>query len=256
MPKRKAETELNKHCVSTQMKQLETTILISDTRHFLYGSLEYLRQACGKKLSVFFDARGLKFKNMSGGTYFGGPALPILEIEQGIKRDTFSMDELVKKVSLLFWFWGCLTEPIAQHLPSMLEEYIFEYYEKDMLSGVLEESIKSLPGMPEYISMIQRHNPEKDATPWNTKRRQTVSKEISELRRLIDGGMKDLETVLQKKITLLKEYEIRTCKSVETMDSSLIDYLEEKMTPIVENLFATKKYEFRMVLNYIPAIEI
>ena len=232
MPKRKAETELNKHCVSTQIKQLETTILISDTRRHLYASLEYLRQACGKKL------------------------LPILEIEQGIKRDTFSMGELVKKVSLLLWFWGCFNEQIAQHLPNMLEEYIFKYYEKDIISGVFNELIKSLPGMPDYVSMIQKHNPEKDATPWNTRRRQTVSNEISELRRLIDGGMKDLESVLQKKITLLKQYEIRTCKSVETMDSSLIDYLEEKMTPIVENLFPTKKYEFRMVLNYIPAIEI
>ena len=228
--------------------KLEITILINTNRVFLYASLEYLRVAIGKKIFPFFDYRKLSLAWCN--------AISLSEIEQGLQQDAFTMEELVKKVSILFWFWGCLSKPIAQYLPSILGLYILEYYEEDSSSGILKESVKSLPGMPDYVSMIQRRHPEKDATPWKSNRHHTVSREISELRRLIDNGMKYLEPTLQKRMKLLKEYDTRKCKSMDTMDSSLIDYLEEKTTGIVDMLFKGKKYEFRMVLNSIPPIEI
>tara|TARA_Y100000748_G_scaffold302772_1_gene305968 strand:+ start:93 stop:794 length:702 start_codon:yes stop_codon:yes gene_type:complete len=223
--------------------KLEISILMNNNRLFLYTSLEYLRVAIGKKIFPFFEYRKLSLAPWCN-------VIPLSEIEQGLQQDAFTMEELVKKVSILFWYWGCLSEPIAQYLPLILGQYILEYYEEDSSSGIFKEAMKSLPGMPDVISMIQRRDPEKDATPWKSNRYYTVSREISELRRLIDNGMKDLEPNLQKRMKLLKEYETKT------MDSSLIDYLEEKTTGMVNALFTKRKYEFRMVLTSIPSIEI
>lgn len=226
-------------------RQLVLNVTLMQIRPMLYAALDYLQKVSGKKIMYCcIDWTATKPRHVT-------EVLPHQEIVES-KKEFFTEEELVKKISMMLWYWGALNENVASMLPRIVFHYIFTpgYYEYDVESNQYGEVMHSLPGMPDHVSLLEKHE---EIVTWKSERRRRLNMEIEALKRVIakdDGvvGHEALETALNHKKNRLKQYSNR-------FNPALIDCLEHRTKKAVDNLGNLKdKYAFWVILAKIPQV--
>lgn len=231
-----------------KMDHMLLEIALMDIRHGLYAAIEYLLKVSGKKIRyVDIDLNAIKHRHET-------EVLPHQEIVES-KKQFFTGEELIKKISLLLYYWSFLSEKVASMLPDIVSHYITsDHYKNDVESNQYGEAMKALPGMPDHVSMLQKRGETQETVLWKTQQTSRLQTEIDELKRLIGkddkvAGYDALQTALKQKQDQLKRY------SADVFNPALLDYLESQTKKAVDSLGNLKhKYTFWAILSNIPQV--
>lgn len=229
-------------------KDMLLEIALMDIRYGLYAAIEYLLKVSGKKIRyVDIDLNAIKHRHST-------EVLPHQEIVES-KKQFFTGEELIKKISLFLYYWGFLSEQVASMLPDIVFYYIFtsDHYKNDVESNQYGEAMKALPGMPDHVSMLQKRGETQETVLWKTEQTSRLQTEIDDLKRLIGkddkvAGYDALQTALKQKQDQLKRYS-------DVYNPALLDYLESRTKKAVDSVGNLKhKYTFWAILSNLPQV--
>lgn len=229
-------------------KDMLLEIALMDIRYGLYAAIEYLLKVSGKKIRyVDIDLNAIKHRHST-------EVLPHREIVES-KKQFFTGEELIKKISLFLYYWGFLSEQVASMLPDIVFYYIFtsDHYKNDVESNKYGEAMKVLPGMPDHVSMLQKRGETQETVLWKTEQTSRLQTEIDDLKRLIGkddkvAGYDALQTALKQKQDQLKRYS-------DVYNPALLDYLESRTKEAVDSVGNLKhKYTFWAILSNLPQV--
>lgn len=189
----------------------DSEALLEGIRVHLLGALRYLQQVSTKKI---FDFCAF--------------------LKAGVDPDCLTPEELLTKVSCLFWVWDVLDERLAKQLPDVVSSYISKYWLKDMEDTEMVTAAHSLPYMPTYNEAAKR---------WG---------KSSTMDALVEEEKAHLTTVLVKLRDLYRKtcddsYEAKA-KDVETKLSSL-DNIGNLCNPCLINLAERRLKQMQKTLN-------
>ena len=229
-----------------KMDHMFLEIALMDIRYGLYAAIEYLLKVSGKKIMyVDIDLNAMKHRHST-------EVLPHQEIVES-KKQFFTGEELIKKISLLLYYWGFLSEQLAAILPDIVSYYITsDHYKNDVESNPY--AMKALPGMPDHVSMLQKRGETQETVLWKQEQTSRLQTEIDDLKRLIGkddkvAGYDALQTAVKQKQDQLKRY------SDDVYNPALLDYLELRAKEAVDNLGNMKhKYTFWAILSNLPQV--